>query len=375
LQSNLNEPCSKGPQRYNWTGPPPAVRFGFPSRIRHRLLSRITIVDLARMSGVSIKTVSRVINKQVGVRPEKRAEIEQLILETGFKPNPAARALSGSRSYLIGLIFERPVTHYYQHELQIGALDACRRAGYHLVIEGLADLRALTREQMKARLTTSRFDGVVLAPPVCDDAFVMDLFDELDVPMTRISPVRHLERTPYVCIDDAAAGYDLTRWLIGLGHSRIGYIENMRARGSNSERKAGYLRALAEAGLEARPEWTVSGDARVNNGFEEAETLLSLAERPTAIFAAADYIAFGAMAAAAKLGLSVPGDVSIAGFDDAPGTISVWPPLSTVHQPMKELAEEATRLLLERIDGRDAPHRRQLDYFIAERASVAAPVT
>lgn len=338
-------------------------------------MSRITIVDLARLSGVSIKTVSRVINKQVGVRPEKRAEIEQLILDTGFKPNPAARALSGSRSYLIGLIFERPVTHYYQHELQIGALDACRRAGYHLVIEGLADLRDLTREQMKARLASSRFDGVVLAPPVCDDAGIMDLFDELGVPVTRISPVQHLGRTPYAFIDDVGAGYEMTKWLIGLGHRRIGYIENMRTRGSNTDRKAGYLKALNEAGLEARPEWAVRGDARVNNGFAEAEALLSQPERPTAIFAAADYIAFGAMAAAAKLGLSVPGDVSIAGFDDAPGTISVWPPLSTVHQPMKGLSEEATRLLLERIDGQETPQARQLDYFIVERASVAAPRT
>ncbi|UDF05470.1 LacI family DNA-binding transcriptional regulator [Asticcacaulis sp. AND118] len=336
-------------------------------------MTRITIVDLARMSGVSIKTVSRVLNKQTGVRPEKRAEIEKLIADTGFKPNPAARALSGSRSYLIGLIFERPVTHYYQHELQIGALDACRQAGYHLVIEGLADLRHLPRDQMKAQLATSRFDGVVLAPPVCDDAFMLDLFDELEVPVVRISPVQHFERSPYVFIDDEAAGYDLTRWLIELGHRRIAFIENLRGRGSNEARKAGYRQALADAGLESHPEWIVRGDVRVNNGFDEAETLLSRPDRPTAIFAAADYIAFGAMAAAAKLKLSVPEDLSIVGFDDAPGTLSVWPPLSTVHQPMKGLAEEATRMLLERINGRDVPAAHQLDYFIAKRQSAAAP--
>lgn len=336
-------------------------------------MTRITIVDLARMSGVSIKTVSRVLNKQTGVRPDKRAEIEKLIADTGFKPNPAARALSGSRSYLIGLIFERPVTHYYQHELQIGALDACRQAGYHLVIEGLADLRDLPRDQMKAQLATSRFDGVVLAPPVCDDAFVMDLFDELEVPVVRISPVQHLERSPYVFIDDEAAGYDLTRWLTELGHRRIAFIENMRGRGANAARKAGYLRALSEAGIAADPDWIMRGDVRVNNGFDEAEALLSRSDRPTAIFASADYIAFGAMAAATKLKLSVPEDVSIVGFDDAPGTVSVWPPLSTVHQPMKGLAEEATRMLLERINGRDVPTARQLDYFIAKRGSAAAP--
>lgn len=336
-------------------------------------MSRITIVDLARLSGVSIKTVSRVLNKQPGVRPEKRAEIEALIAETGFKPNPAARALSGSRSYMIGLIFERPVTHYYQHELQIGALNACHQAGYHLIIEGVAELRHLPRAQMKAQLATSRFDGVLLAPPVCDDAAMIDLFDELGVPVVRISPVQHFERSPYVFMDDVAAGYELTRWLIELGHTRIAFIENLRGRGSNDNRKAGYLRALSEAGLAARPDWVVRGDVRVNNGFDEAEALLSQADRPTAVFAAADYIAFGAMAAAAKLKLSVPEDVSIVGFDDAPGTSSVWPPLSTVHQPMKGLAEEATRLLLERISGRDVPAAQQLDYFIVRRGSAAAP--
>lgn len=322
---------------------------------------------------MSIKTVSRVLNKQPGVRPEKRAQIEHLIKETGFKPNPAARALSGSRSYMIGLIFERPITHYYQHELQIGALKACRQSGYHLVIEGIGELRALGRESLKQRLLTSRFDGVVLVPPSCDDDFTMTLFEEIDVPFTRVSPTQALERGPYVYIDDEQAGYDITTWLIGLGHKHIGYIENLRGRGSNNCRKAGFERALRFHGLEVRPEWTVAGDARVNNGFDEAEALLSLPERPTAIFAAADYIAFGAMAAAQKLKLSIPEQVSIVGFDDAPGSGSVWPPLTSVHQPIADLAEAATQLLLEKLEGRAIPHTRQLDYFITRRASAAAP--
>lgn len=336
-------------------------------------MARLTIIDLAHQAGVSPKTVSRVLNKEPGVRADKRALIERLIAETGFKPNPAARALQGSRSYMIGLIFERPVTHYYQHELQMGALKGCRQAGYHLVIEGLAELRPQGMDVLKQRLITSRFDGVLLPPPVGDDQAILALFDELKVPYVRISPSTDLSHGPQVYIDDERAAFEATAWLIGLGHRRLAYIENLKGRGSNQRRKAGFYRALSHHGLEARPDWVVHGDPEVNNGFDEAEALLSQPDRPTAIFAAADYIAFGALAAAAKLKLSVPEDVSIIGFDNAPTASSVWPPLTSVHQPMADLGEAATRLLIERLEGRAPPLAQQLDYYLVKRASAAAP--
>lgn len=336
-------------------------------------MPRLTIIDLAQRAGVSPKTISRVLNKEPGVRADKRELIERLITETGFKPNPAARALQGSRSYMIGLIFERPVTHYYQHELQMGALSACRQAGYHLVIEGLAELRPHGMDYLKQRLITSRFDGVILPPPVGDDLEIMALFDDLNVPYVRISPTTEIENSPQVYIDDEQAAFDATSWLIGLGHRRLAYIENLKGGGSNLRRKAGFLRAMTHHGLELHPEWVMRGDPEVNNGFDEAEALLSMPDRPTAIFAAADYIAFGALAAAAKLKLSVPDDVSIVGFDNAPTASSVWPPLTSVHQPMNDLGEAATRLLIDRLEGRDVSTSQQLDYHLVRRASAAAP--
>ncbi|MFT4091582.1 MAG: LacI family DNA-binding transcriptional regulator [Asticcacaulis sp.] len=336
-------------------------------------MPRLTIIDLAHRAGVSPKTISRVLNKEPGVKADKRELIERLIAETGFKPNPAARALQGSRSYMIGLIFERPVTHYYQHELQMGALSACRQAGYHLVIEGLAELRPQGMEYLKQRLITSRFDGVILPPPVGDDAEIIALFDEIGVPYVRVSPTTEIDNSYHVYIDDEQAAFDATEWLIGLGHQRLAYIENLKGSGSNQRRKAGFLRALSHHGLDASPDWIVRGNPEINNGFDEAEALLSLPDRPTAIFAAADYIAFGALAAAAKLRLSVPEDVSIIGFDNAPTASSVWPPLTSVHQPMNGLGEAATRLLVARLEGRDVPSAQQLDYHLVKRASAGAP--
>lgn len=339
-------------------------------------MSNLTIDDLARLANVSIKTISRVLNNEVGVGAKKRAEIQKLIDETGYVPNASARGLASARSYLIGMIISEVISHYYLHELQVGVMRACQRAGYHLIIEAINDVLDKGKEHLKSSLASSRFDGVVIVPPSCDDPLLLDVFQELKVPMIRVAPSKDMKRTSYVFMDDEKAAYELTRYLVGIGHTRIAFIENIQSLASNIQRKAGYLRALLDCGIEVQSEWIVGRRSEVNDGFDDAVALLSQTNRPTAVFGAADFIALGAMAAASKLGLRVPDDVSIVGFDDSPAATSVWPRLTTIHQPIALMAETATDMLIGTLGGdlsRKAIEARQMAYHLVERQSAAAP--
>lgn len=341
-------------------------------------VTTLTIMDLAKRANVSMKTISRVINKEVGVGPKKRAEIEKLIADLGFVPNAAARSMAGSRSYLLGMILERNYNHYYLHELQLGAMRACRQHGYHLTIEETRNYEDGGMEAFRARLRAARFDGVLLAPPVAEDPALMVMLEDLKIPYVRIAPIADYDRSSYVYIDDEAAGYDMTAYLIDKGHRDIAFLENIHGLGSSDQRRAGYLRAMAEAGLVVRPEWNSYRETRYTSRLEESERLLTLPHRPSAIFAAADFLALGAIAAAYKVGLRVPDDISIVGFDNSPGCESIWPPLTTVHQPISDMAETATHMLLDQMGGDLAdphPRARKLDYHIVERQSVAVHKT
>lgn len=345
--------------------------------VRTRRMREITIVDIARQAGVSIKTVSRVINREEGVGPETRARVEDLVTALGYRPNVSARALSSRRSYLIGVIFMRVGAYHYVGEVQAGAMRACRRAGYHLVVEQIEGLDGGgAPEAFDAVLRAGRFDGLVLTPPMCDDANLLAIIEANDLPYVRIAPDKDFGRSPYTFMNDTDAAADMVGRLWDLGHRRIAFVDGPPEHGSARRRREGYLRALAERGGEVRAEWIVPGNFYSLSGFDAAEVLLALPTPPTAIFTANDEMALGVLAAAAKRGLSVPGDLSVAGFDDGPSASSAWPRLTTVHQPTAEMAQAATEMLIEgfgdaRFRGRTAV--RQLDYHLAERASTAPP--
>ena len=337
-------------------------------------MSNLTIMELAKRAKVSMKTISRVINKETGVGATKRAEIEALIEDLGFVPNAAARAMAGSRSYLIGLLMLQTNNHYYPHALQLGAMRACRHGGYHLTVEETRNYEEGGLEGFRKRLQATRFDGILLMPPLTEDVGLMAMLEQLKLPYVRIAPVSDYERSSYVYMDDEAASYDMTRYLIDKGHRDIAFIDNIRGLASSDQRRAGYVRAMEEAGLMVRPEWSGYRLPYFSNRMEEAERLIQLDPRPTAIFAAADFLAFGAIAAAYKNGLNVPNDISIVGFDNSPGCESIWPPLTTIHQPIEDMAEAATHLLFDQLGGdlvRTQKQGQKLPYHIVERISVA----
>lgn len=336
---------------------------------------KLTIIDIAREANVSIKTVSRVINRERGVGTETRARVEDIIRAHNFKPNASARSLPGSRSYLVGLLIRTMANHYYINGLQAGVMRACRRHGYHAILETTEDYAASGRDALVKRLVGSHYDGLVVAPPVCDDPDILSVLEDLDIPYVRISPTSQFERAPYVYMNDQRAAYEIVEHLWDLGHRRIAFL-GFRETGASKERYAGYSQFFRDKGL-APPYPQFELDQTTSaSALSAGEALIARPDRPTAVFAATDFLAMGLMAAASKHGLSIPGDLSLVGFDDSPGTESVWPPLTTVHQPIEDIAETAVDLLVAGLGGQLADKTkfaRVLDFKVVIRGSTAPP--
>lgn len=337
----------------------------------------MTIDDVAAKAGVSVKTVSRVLNREDGVSDETRVRVEDVVAALGYSPNASARSLSSRRFYQIGLSFI-PTNggYFYVGELQNGALEACRRNGYQLVLETIDPNPKGGHKAVALKLRDARIDGLLLPAPYCDDERLVGLIEARGLPFVRIGPDGDFERSPYVDIDDRGAAREVVSWLWSLGHRRIAFVEGPCAHSSARRRRDGYLDALRAQGVENPEQWLWSGDFHALAGFEAAQALLSRPEPPTAIFAGNDDMAVGVIAAANKLGVAVPGQLSVVGFDDNPAAASAWPPLSTVHQPIAAMAQAAAEML---IDGfasdrvRKKTASRRLQYRIVVRESVAAP--
>ena len=335
----------------------------------------VTIKRVAERAGVSMMTVSRVLNDGASVRESTRKKVMDAVAELGYRPNISARSLAGSRSYLIGLLYDNPSAAYIS-ELLIGALDSCRAAGYHLVVEACDVDAGDIGDQALTLVRDSRLDGLVLPPPLCESEILVEALSGADVPYVRIAPFTQTEVAPYVYIDDARAAHDLTGRLIGLGHSRIGFIKGHPNQGASESRFKGFRRAMRAAGLAIRPEDICQGYFSYKSGLGCAEKLLDRKDRPTAIFASNDDMAAAVYAVANRHGLEIPTDLSVVGFDDTLIATTVWPQLTTVRQPIAEMAAAAVDLLIRVVrSGRAVDDRgmarRLLDYAVIERQSLA----
>jgi len=329
-------------------------------------LASVTINDVAALAGVSTKTVSRVLNREPHVRPVLRERVADAVRSLNYQPNVAARALAGARAYLLGLCYDNPSPGYVS-AVQVGALAACREAGYHLLVEQVDSLGQAGADQLEALLTAVKMDGLILSPPVCDRAALLDLLEARGTPFVRIAPAGQFERGPYVHMDDRKAAYDMTRLLQDLGHRRIAFVRGPLDHSAAPLRLQGFHDAMADAGLPVPSEQVVSGAFSFRSGVGAGERLLSLPERPTAIFASNDDMALGVLAAASRLGLALPRDLSVAGFDDSPIAQVVWPQLTTIRQPVEAMARAAAAMLVE---GRaQGPAARLLDFELVVRGS------
>lgn len=330
---------------------------------------RSNIRDVAARAGVAVKTVSRVLNGHPYVSAETRTKVEEAMRALDFRPSVAARILSGAKSNQIALIYDNH-SPYYMFQIQTGCWDFCRANNIRLLAQPVDVADPLVGEQVRGLVDETHVDGIILSSPVTDCDPVLRALEYMDIPFVRISPGTNHALTSSVFMDDAQAADDMTTYLINAGHRRIGFIKGHQNHMASDDRLFGYRRALDRAGLPYDPVLVCEGEFDFDSGVRGGRALLDQSNRPTAIFASNDDMAAGVLAVAHDRGINVPAELSVAGFDDTTLARTVWPPLTTIHQPMIELARTATEIL---IAGGDINHRR-LPHTLIERASVAPPV-
>lgn len=311
---------------------------------------KATISDVAQAAGVSIKTVSRVVNQEPNVRPLTRMRVERAIAQLNYRPNISARNLASSRARLIVLVYDDPAQYEvpssgYVLSLQEGVMRVCKRRGYELVIHPCACQHENVREELKRLIERMRPTGIVLAAPLSNNAVIVDVLGKTGVPFIPLSRGDDNSTDFSIATNDRTFSAEMTRHLLSLGHRRIGFIRGNRAHAAVSNRYLGYEDALRDAGLEPNPAWVAQGDNSIESGERSAMALLESQPRPTAIFAANDDMAAGVIRAANRLGLRVPEELSVAGFDDIPLARQIYPSLTTVYQPLVEMAEAAAEAL------------------------------
>lgn len=311
-------------------------------------MKKVTIDDIAEAAGVSIKTVSRVFNHEPNVRPATRDKVLAVAKEMRYRPNVAARGLASNKSFVIAHFHDNPNSDYLDRVHQ-GIHKSCHAAGYFAVMEPLDAEGTPYAEQARDYLLEFPIDGAILSPPLCDNEDLITVLGENNIPYVRLSPTKHQNRSSCTYVDDRAAAHMMTMHLISQQHKKIAYISGPKSHGAASARRTGFLDALAEAGLDTETCPILHGDFSSRSGFQQCDTLLKSSQYVTAIFAANDDMAVGAMMAALKAGLDIPSELAIAGYDGSHVGTIVWPTLTTIRQPVRELAERAANLLLEHI--------------------------
>ena len=330
---------------------------------------RVTIKDVSRVSGVSIKTVSRVLNKERYVGAETRAKVEAAVAELNFRPSMAARSLAGKRSFQIALICDNP-SPYYVYDMQSGIRDRCAKDGVRMIAQPYDRNSATLLDDIENLVDATHVDGLILTPPVSDYPAVLDLLARRGVRFVRVSPGSAVDLSPSVFLDNEAAAMAMTSYLLSLGHRRIGFIAGHPSYATSGQRMRGYASALGQEGIALDPVLVREGSFDFASGAAAAAELLDLPAPPSAIFASSDDMAAGALAAAHRRGVAVPGQLSVAGFDDTALAGFVWPPLTTIRQPTRDLAYQAADLLLAPAS---APvERREVAFELVVRESTGA---
>lgn len=303
-----------------------------------------------------------------------RRKVKEAAAALDYHPNIAAQSLIARRSFLIGLTYERPSPSYVV-ELQNGALSRLENSRYRLLVLPFNHV-ASRPEELGKLLLRAGLDGVLLAPPACDQPALLDMLERQKLAYARITPHSDLDRGVVVAMDEVAAGQTVAAHILALGHRRVGIILGDPSHAASKGRLEGYRQAFGDVGLSIDPKLVVTGDFTYEVGHHVALELLRRAPRPTAILAQNDDMAVAAIAAARDLGLAVPTDVSVAGFDNSEVSRTAWPQLTTVHQPVREMAWDAANRLIASLDGeketavlrrRDHPHQ------LLVRASTAPP--
>jgi len=311
------------------------------------MTEKLTIQDIARLAGVSKATVSRVLNQKPDVDPATRERIMRIMEEQSFVPSITASGLANGRSRLIGALIPS-LTWPLIPEIMRSVAEVVGLTSYELVLYSINDINhEKDRSAVITRiLSTNLTSGLLAIYPGHSSQYLTKLHRQ-GFPVVLVDDqILPPEGLPWIGSDNYGGGYEATRYLIDLGHRRIGHIQGPLKHQCSHDRYQGYCDALREAGIERDPALVLQGDFMPPSGRACAHTLLSLADPPTAIFASNDYMAYGIMAAAEEHGLSIPDELSVIGFDDTYPSALMQPPLTTIRQPFFDMGKRAIELML-----------------------------
>lgn len=347
-----------------------------PSRPR-----AVTIKDVAAQAGVSLQTVSRVINDGPNVRPAIKERVQAAIEELGYVPSLAARRMGGTRSYLLLALNDRDRTIAgwqsgdgtdWVDQMLLGGMLECAKHGYRMIFELVDTHSSNVERELTSALGAIHPDGIILTPPHGDNPAITQLLNHRHIPFARIGS-KDKGSGFAIAMDDEAAAVAATEHLLALGHKRIGFITGSDEYALSADRLKGYRRTMRSAGIDD-PGLIAKGDFTFASGIEATNRLLSLDSPPTAIVASSDQMSLAALDTAKDRGLEVPRDLSIVSFDDTPIVKFSTPPLTAIRQPIAPMAARAAELLIAANSGEageDIVH--MLPFELIVRGSTAPP--
>ena len=341
----------------------------------------VTIEHVAEMAGVSRQTVSRVINNSPNVKPAVKERIQQAIDHLGYVPNIAARRMGGAKSFLIVAINDRQRTlenwgaghgNDWVDQMLYGGMTAAEKHGYHMLFELVDTDPEAASAQVDRIIASLRPDGIILTPPHSQNEALVELLARRKIGCARIN-VPDVFAGITVRMDETAAAQEATEHLIALGHRRIAYLSGGRAYAVCLDRLRGYKAAMDAADITVHPQWIREGGFLFDPASRETDALLAMEDRPTAIIADNDEMAFATLHAIDRAGLQVPRDMSIISFEDTPGVRFSVPPLTAVRQPTSDIIGAAVERLIARANGDEVDGVLTLPHTLRIRGTTCAP--
>ncbi len=313
-----------------------------------------TIDDVAALAGVGRTSVSRVLNNGANISPALREKVNRAVKALNFEVNQQARSLARGSSRTFAMIiasdFDNEPNSYYSSAIELGALRVCTDNGYQLHTHNINQNSGEFTTKIKEILERNNYDGLIITPPFSDNIDIVQMVKNLEYPLVCISAGPNTNQiAASIGIDDAEAGYEITKHLLLKGHRTFAYIQGLEMHISAESRFAGFLRAIKEFDIAENNIIVKRGNFTFKSGIENAQAVFESKNIPTAMVCANDDMAAGALLSAHKFGIKVPDEISIVGFDDTPVSQIVWPPLTTVHQPLKIFGTKAVNMLFDQI--------------------------
>jgi LacI family transcriptional regulator len=304
-----------------------------------------TIRVVAKLAGCSIKTVSRVVNNEPNVSVSTRQRVLDAIRNTGYVPNLTARRLVNQKSYSLCVIMY-PGFYNSSPTFLSRLLDLGYEENYEILIQNYYPNRSKSQQRVVELVNQRRFDGFISTPPCDSDGFLIDFLSTYKIPVVQVNPLINNQDLIFVSGDDVNGAYQLTKYLISLGHTKIACFKGPRNLRSSQDRFSGFISAIEESKISQDEGYIQDTEYTFDGGANALRLLMRQKEPPSAIFAGHDESALGALFTAREMGINVPNQLSIAGFEDLPMASQVWPRMTTYHQPADDLLYEATRLLI-----------------------------